>query len=125
MIDLSKVNERLTKSYETLILEALRFKYSESDNEKLKELFLFEFKPYEIKDFIAEYDDYLSVDHYMDFCNTRAALSFIKDRIGKDFLVFEGLEDYLFCIHSIDDYLTDFKKTQRKEKNHKSTNNKI
>ena len=97
----------LMEDYKRLIFEGLKLKYVGADDDELSEMLLHDCEAKTVCDLSESIEDDFKTDLFFDCEDVDSVKSFVEDRIGEDFLVLEDFEDYIFCIHTADDFLTD------------------
>ena len=99
MIEVQPQHYSLMADYTNLVIKGLKKKYTLFSPEQIEGKLLSEFTPIDenyVFDMDADYE-------LMSFNEVQ---EFIEDRIGEDFVVLNGFEEYAFCIHEVDDFLT-------------------
>ena len=103
MFEIQTKHYNLMTEYTELVLSGLKRKYKIFSLEQIEKKLLSEFTPID--------EDYVyDMDVEYELGSFDSVESFIEDRIGEDFVVLDDFEDYAFCIHEIDDFITETKK---------------
>lgn len=104
----------LMADYKKLIFEGLKLKYVDADDDELSEMLLHDCEAKTIEDLSEYLEDDFETDLFFDPDDAESIKVFVEERIGEDFLVLEDFEDYIFCIHEVDDFLTETDRLRKK-----------
>jgi hypothetical protein len=112
MFEVQKQHYSLMTDYTKLVISGLKRKYKIFSPEQIEEKLLSEFTPID-EDYVFDMDaDY----QLMSFKDVK---EFIEDRIGEDFVVLDEFENYAFCIHEVDDFLTEVERLEKAQSKQK------
>ena len=106
MFNIPYGKESLIEDYKKLVFEGLKLKYIGASDDECDEMLIYELEPKNLEEMSLTIEDEFLTELFFDSNSNDDVRSFVEDRIGEDFLVFEGFEDYVFCIHAVDDFLT-------------------
>lgn len=100
MFEVQPQHYSLMADYTNLVIRGLKKKYKVFSPEQIEEKLLSEFTPID-EDYVFDMDaDY-------ELISFKEMREFIEGRIGEDFVILDGFEEYAFCIHEVDDFLTE------------------
>jgi len=106
----------LTEDYKKLIFEGLKLKYVGADDNELSEMLTHDCEAMTIENLSESIEDDFETDLFFDPEDAESIKVFVEERVGEDFLVLENFEDYVFCIHTVDDFLTETDRLKSKKK---------
>ena len=105
------------EEYKELIIEGLKMKHNISSCALLKEKFITELEPFDLEGVEEEAQDNFEQELFFDSSDEEVIKCFVEERIGEDFLVLEGFEGYVLCIHKADDFLTESSQLKNMKEN--------
>ena len=118
MFEVPEGSLSLMTDYTRLINEGLEKKYPGESKEQLGERLLEELTP--CFEYSAGYGCIDCLDPESSVSN-----SWVEDLIGEDHLVLDGLEEYAFCIHGVDDFLKEVERLEKPKTRKEFYENKI
>jgi len=112
MFEVQRQHCSLMTDYTNLVISGLKRKYKIFSPEQIEEKLLSEFTPID-EDYVFDMDaDY-------ELMSLNDVQEFIEDRIGEDFVVLDDFEDYVFCIHEVDDFLSEVERLEKAQSKQK------
>jgi len=105
----------LMENYKRLIFEGLKLKCNGADDDELNEMLIHECEAKTTCDLGDFIEDDFGTDLFFDSDDAESIKFFVEERIGEDFLVLEDFEAYVFCIHTVDDFLTETDRLKSKK----------
>lgn len=91
----------LMNEYEELVKRSIKKK-----NSFLKKEWIDHLNPITEEDLRERIENEYEAEIWFNSFEDESICSFVEERIGEDFVVFEGYEDELFCLHEIEDFIS-------------------
>ena len=106
--DLDNMNE-----YKNLILKALKDKNPDITEENFMDILLQKTKPLSLRNLRKQIRKDYTLELTFNSSPKDIIKRFVESRISEEFVIFKDHEDFVFCIHEIDDFISDLTKDQK------------